>query len=202
MITDEKTADKWLDGLDEVLKKVQEKQAQENKSAIQYSIDETGLSAEKKAAYDEYVQNALAGKGNNEQSYIQLAPVSSRLVEDLKSQGADVEGMHHIVKDNDIRHMRNRHGILVEGKYGITIGDLQAIPYITEQYTEVKPRFKNGKLYGIVYVLDHVDTTYYVEGAVSGNMLEGKQMIKAPLGTVPQEYWTEFGKKKHLWRTR
>ena len=196
MITDEKTADKWLDGLDEVLKKVQEKQAQENKSAIQYSIDETGLSAEKKAAYDEYVQNALSGKGNNGQSYIQLAPVSSRLVEDLKSQGADVEGMHHIVKDNDIRHMRNRHGILVEGKYGITIGDLQAIPYITEQYTEVKPRFKNGKLYGIVYVLDHVDTTYYVEGAVFGNMLEGKQMIKAPLGTVPQEYWTEFGKKR------
>lgn len=39
MITDEKTADKWLDGLDEVLKKVQEKQRAKE---VKYSIETDG----------------------------------------------------------------------------------------------------------------------------------------------------------------
>ena len=39
MITDEKTADKWLDGLDEVLKKVQEKQQAKE---VKYSIETDG----------------------------------------------------------------------------------------------------------------------------------------------------------------
>lgn len=53
-------------------------------------------------------------------------------------------------------------------------------------------------MYGVVYALDHVDTTYYVEGDVKGRFLDGKQMIKVPLGHVPEEYRAEFGKKRSI----
>lgn len=167
--------------------------------SIIFSAKDADITAKQKAKYDEYVQNALAGAGNNINSVFDLAYVSEQLINDLKEQGVDVSGCRHRMRDNDIRHMRNRHGIAADGVYGITIGDLLAIPYITSNYTEVRARIKDGKLYGIVYALDHVDTTYYVEGEVKGSYLEGKQMIKDKLGHVPKAYREEFGqKKKHL----
>ena len=189
MITDEKTADKWLDGLDEVLKKVQEKQAQENKSAIQYSIDETGMSAERKAEYDEYIQNALGGPGNNNEIRFTIGKVDARIAKWLERFGKKISSdAVHVIADNDVRHIRNRHGIAKEGQYGVTTGDLQAIPYILknakEMYFFPKP---NGKS-GILYVTDGVDTTYYVEEIISEDALTGKQMIKTKKGTVPSAY--------------
>lgn len=189
MITDEKTADKWLDGLDEVLKKVQEKQAQENKSAIQYRIDETGMSAERKAEYDEYIQNALGGPGNNNEIRFTIGKVDARIAKWLERFGKKISSdAVHVIADNDVRHIRNRHGIAKEGQYGVTTGDLQAIPYIlknaNEKYFFPKP---NGKS-GILYVTDGVDTTYYVEEIISEDALTGKQMIKTKKGTVPSAY--------------
>ncbi len=189
MITDEKTADKWLDGLDEVLKKVQEKQVQENKSAIQYSVDETGMSAERKAEYDEYIQNALGGPGNNNEIRFTIGKVDARIAKWLERFGKKISSdAVHVIADNDIRHIRNRHGIAKEGQYGVTTGDLQAIPYIlknaNEKYFFPKP---NGKS-GILYVTDGVDTTYYVEEIISEDALTGKQMIKTKKGTVPSAY--------------
>ncbi len=189
MITDEKTADKWLDGLDEVLKKVQEKQAQENKSAIQYSVDETGMSAERKAEYDEYIQNALGGPGNNNEIRFTIGKVDARIAKWLERFGKKISSdAVHVIADNDVRHIRNRHGIAKEGQYGVTTGDLQAIPYIlknaNEKYFFPKP---NGKS-GILYVTDGVDTTYYVEEIISEDALTGKQMIKTKKGTVPSAY--------------
>ncbi len=189
MITDEKTADKWLDGLDEVLKKVQEKQVQENKSAIQYRIDETGMSAERKAEYDEYIQNALGGPGNNNEIRFTIGKVDARIAKWLERFGKKISSdAVHVIADNDIRHIRNRHGIAKEGQYGVTTGDIQAIPYIlknaNEKYFFPKP---NGKS-GILYVTDGVDTTYYVEEIISEDALTGKQMIKTKKGTVPSAY--------------
>lgn len=189
MITDEKTADKWLDGLDEVLKKVQEKQAQENKSAIQYRIDETGMSAERKAEYDEYIQNALGGPGNNNEKQFTIGKVDARISKWLERFGKKISSdAVHVIADNDIRHIRNRHGIAKEGQYGVTTGDLQAIPYILKNAKEKYffPR-SDGK-YGILYVTDGVDTTYYVEEIFSEDALTGKQMIKTKKGTVPSAY--------------
>ena len=189
MITDEKTADKWLDGLDEVLKKVQEKQVQENKSAIQYRIDETGMSAERKAEYDEYIQNALGGPGNNNEKQFTIGKVDARVAKWLERFGKKISSdAVHVIADNDVRHIRNRHGIAKEGQYGVTTGDLQAIPYILknakEMYFFPKP---NGKS-GILYVTDGVDTTYYVEEILGEDTLTGKQMIKTKKGTVPSAY--------------
>ena len=189
MITDEKTADKWLDGLDEVLKKVQEKQVQENKSAIQYRIDETGMSAERKAEYDEYIQNALGGPGNNNEKQFTIGKVDARVAKWLERFGKKINSdAVHVIADNDVRHIRNRHGIAKEGQYGVTTGDLQAIPYILknakEMYFFPKP---NGKS-GILYVTDGVDTTYYVEEILGEDTLTGKQMIKTKKGTVPSAY--------------
>ena len=189
MITDEKTADKWLDGLDEVLKKVQEKQAQENKSAIQYRIDETGMSAERKAEYDEYIQNALGGPGNNNEKQFTIGKVDARIAKWLERFGKKISAdAVHVIADNDVRHIRNRHGIAKEGQYGVTTGDIQAIPYILKNANEKYffPR-SDGKS-GILYVTDGVDTTYYVEEIFSEDALTGKQMIKTKKGTVPSAY--------------
>lgn len=189
MITDEKTADKWLDGLDEVLKKVQEKQAQENKSAIQYRIDETGMSAERKAEYDEYIQNALGGPGNNNEKQFTIGKVDARIAKWLERFGKKISSdAVHVIADNDVRHIRNRHGIAKEGQYGVTTGDIQAIPYILKNANEKYffPR-SDGKS-GILYVTDGVDTTYYVEEIFSEDALTGKQMIKTKKGTVPSAY--------------
>lgn len=189
MITDEKTADKWLDGLDEVLKKVQEKQVQENKSAIQYRIDETGMSAERKAEYDEYIQNALGGPGNNNEKQFTIGKVDARIAKWLERFGKKISSdAVHVIADNDIRHIRNRHGIAKEGQYGVTTGDIQAIPYILKNANEKYffPR-SDGKS-GILYVTDGVDTTYYVEEIFSEDALTGKQMIKTKKGTVPSAY--------------
>jgi hypothetical protein len=189
MITDEKTADKWLDGLDEVLKKVQEKQAQENKSAIQYSVDETGMSAERKAEYDEYIQNALGGPGNNNEKQFTIGKVDARVAKWLERFGKKISSdAVHVIADNDVRHIRNRHGIAKEGQYGVTTGDIQAIPYILKNANEKYffPR-SDGKS-GILYVTDGVDTTYYVEEIFSEDALTGKQMIKTKKGTVPSAY--------------
>ena len=189
MITDEKTADKWLDGLDEVLKKVQEKQAQENKSAIQYRIDETGMSAERKAEYDEYIQNALGGPGNNNEKQFTIGKVDARIAKWLERFGKKISSdAVHVITDNDVRHIRNRHGIAKEGQYGVTTGDIQAIPYILKNANEKYffPR-SDGKS-GILYVTDGVDTTYYVEEIFSEDALTGKQMIKTKKGTVPSAY--------------
>ena len=166
--------------------------------SIIFSAKEADITSKQKAEYDEYVQNALAGAGNNANSSFDLAYASERLINDLKKQGADVSGYRHRIQDNDIRHIRNSHGISKEGAYGVTTGDLQAIPYIINNYTDVRARIRNGKLYGVVYALDHVDTTYYVEGDVKGRFLDGKQMIKVPLGHVPEEYRAEFGKKRSI----
>ena len=166
--------------------------------SIIFSAKDADITSKQKAEYDEYVQNALAGAGNNANSSFDLAYASERLINDLKKQGADVSGYRHRIQDNDIRHIRNSHGISKEGAYGVTTGDLQAIPYIINNYTDVRARIRNGKLYGVVYALDHVDTTYYVEGDVKGRFLDGKQMIKVPLGHVPEEYRAEFGKKRSI----
>lgn len=166
--------------------------------SIIFSAKEADITSKQKAEYDEYVQNALAGAGNNANSSFDLAYASERLINDLKKQGADVSGYRHRIQENDIRHIRNSHGISKEGAYGVTTGDLQAIPYIINNYTDVRARIRNGKLYGVVYALDHVDTTYYVEGDVKGRFLDGKQMIKVPLGHVPEEYRAEFGKKRSI----
>ncbi len=187
------TVDAWLDGMTTAISNAQKRMEQgKQQSGIKYSNNDIRLSLAQKKAFDEYVQNALAGAGNNSKNYISIGEVSPRLVADLKKQGVDISGRMHIVRDNDIRHMRNSHGIFSSkngiNEYGVTTGDIQAIPYIVENYTDVRPRLVDGKLDSIVYRLAHDDMTYYVEVSASNKMLEGKQMIKSPKDTIPNQY--------------
>ena len=46
--------------------------------------------------------------------------------------------------------------------------------------------------------MDHVDTTYYVEQILNDDTLTGKQMIKAPLGEVPEIYKDVINKNEVL----
>ena len=156
------------------------------------------MSAERKAEYDEYIQNALGGPGNNNEKQFTIGKVDARIAKWLERFGKKISSdAVHVIADNDVRHIRNRHGIAKEGQYGVTTGDLQAIPYILKNAKEKYffPR-SDGKS-GILYVTDGVDTTYYVEEIFSEDALTGKQMIKTKKGTVPSAY-EKAVKKKHF----
>lgn len=49
-----------------------------------------------------------------------------------------------------------------------------------------------------MYVIDHVDRTYYVEGVTDEGNLTGVQMIKAPLHEVPGAYKNDVVQEKAL----
>ena len=138
--------------------------------------------------FNRYVVNALRGPGNNEQASFRVGMVDKRIIDGLRAIGRDVSyDAEHRISDNDIRHIKNSHGIAKDGRYGIATGDIQAIPYIVNRGADVYD-FPKGSKQGILYVVDGVDTTYYVEQEVSPEVFVGKQMIKAPKGEVPHAY--------------
>lgn len=166
-------------------------------TTLKYSAKDAGLTEKRQAEYDDYVAKVLNREKTRE--WFSLAVVSARLVKDLEKYGVDIHGYEHRIRRNDILHIDKNHGTEKIGMYGVTAGDFRAIPYIVRNYTDVRPRFRDGEIYGIVYRLDHVDTTYYVEGILgkdSGNYLQGVQMIKMPVNEVPDAYKDVFPKEK------
>ena len=176
--------------------------AQENSSkqkmeySLKLSAEDMGMSQERKANYDEYVQNALSGPNHNAHPSFIIGKIAPQLRQELLKNGVHIaSNAVHTISDNNIRHIRNRHGILSDKQYGITIGDIQAIPFIIRHANRI---YYNEERNGILYVADHVDTTYYVEEVVNERVLTGRQMIKAPLGQVPAAYKKIIETKKAL----
>lgn len=118
---------------------------------------------------------------------LSLGKVAESLTQEIrKTYGQDISGREHVLNDNDIRHIYNRHGPHTKEKYPITVDDLRKIPDIITQYDEVYyVERKDGKS-GIVYEKRHNGVTYYLEQVMpDSKTLQNKQMIKTSTGTIP-----------------
>jgi len=129
-------------------------------------------------------------KGNKDfpkqQDHIRYAKVSEKLKNDiLKHFGVKLKNKYHVLRDNDIRHLKNSHGEGTNEKYPITKDDIKQIPDIVENYDDVLWVEKDDGKKGIIYVKRHNGVTYYLEGMLNDELLINKQMIKVPTGTIP-----------------
>ena len=118
---------------------------------------------------------------------IVIGKPSERLISDLNSEyGIDVSNAVHVLRDNDIRHIKNSHGEETNEKYPVTANDLKQIPDIVKNYDDVVLiERKDGKK-GLYFVKRHNGVTYYLESINSNrSILQNKQMIKVPTGTIP-----------------
>lgn len=174
----------------------------ENKAqadTVRFDLDDTGLTEEQYNRVVDYVDNAIAGEGNNKAPYIQFGTVNPELVEGLHRFGVDIKAnTPHRLEDNFIRHLRRSHGIEKAKTWGINDSDVRAVPYIVNKYDRAYYRELPNGLKGILYAKDYVDTTYYVEGILEDGSLSGRQMIKVPLHEVPGIYANDVQKEKAL----
>ncbi|MBQ2392395.1 MAG: hypothetical protein II306_11625, partial [Clostridia bacterium] len=76
---------------------------------------------------DEYVKKAKSKE--NTLDYKKYAKPSARLISDV-SEDIDLTGYTHTLRDNDIRHIFNSHGINTNEKYPVTEDDISRIPDI------------------------------------------------------------------------
>ncbi len=164
-----------------------------------FQAHETNLTETELARYNEYAANALKGPGNNSERFVPVGEVSILIKEGLRKFGIELsDNSIHEIYDNNFRHLRKSHGIETEGQYGVTNGDIYAIPYIIAHPDGVYYCETTSGKKGILYVLNDVDSTYYVESvAVDGN-LSGVQMMKSPLGVIPNQYKDTIVKEKAL----
>ena len=144
---------------------------------------------------NKYVDNSIAKSRfvenpviNNEiVPDLQLGIISDTSAQKLYEEyGIDLSGYNHVLSDNDVRHIFNRHGPHTNEAMPITADDIKSIPTIINNADEIYylPR-KDGKR-GIMYQYRHNGTTYYLEQIIDeGKKLRNKQMIKTPTGTVP-----------------
>lgn len=171
----------------------------EQESTVRFMADETNLTQNEMDDYLVLVSNALSNKNNTNQppAFIGKVPVAIR--DGLERFGVHLsENARHELSANDARHVRYSHGVEKDGEYGITDGDVYAIPYIIANADAAYYRETNDGKKGVLYVLNDNDSTYYVEGISSGDVLSGKQMIKAPIGTIPSQYKNDVVKEKAL----
>lgn len=164
-----------------------------------FDAEETSLTERELINYNKFVENALKGKGYNNAPYIKTGEVSKQISNGLNKFGINLsKNAEHRITDNNIRHIRSSHGIEADGPVGITDGDIYAIPFILANPDGAYYRETSRGLKGIVYVLNDVDTTYYVEGILENGELTGRQMIKTKLGEVPYQYRNDITKEKAL----
>ncbi len=136
---------------------------------------------------NEYVDKALSKE--NTLDYLKYGVPSEKLIKDT-SDSFDVSHYYHALRDNDIRHIHNSHGIGTNEKYPITKEDLKAIPFIVQNYDKVIPKTDRNGNPGIVYVkVSEKGLTYYLEAVTTqyGNepLLVNKQMIKTGIDDIP-----------------
>lgn len=148
---------------------------------------------------DNYVENAYANNGENK-PYIKYAETSDRLINDLSKDYPDIASYIHALRDNDIRHMRNSRGFGKVSNNPTMSWDIEAIPYIVQNYDMVFPKTNANGDPGVLYVKNNGDNLiYYVEAVTEefGNekLLINKQMIKAGLDSIPKPYRAAITKK-------
>lgn len=130
-------------------------------------------------------------KGNKsfpkQKGMIVIGKPSERLISELNSEyGIDVSNSVHVLGDNDIRHIKNSHGEGTNEKYPVTTNDLKQIPNIVENYDDVVLTERKDGSKGLYFVKRHNGVTYYLESINSNrSILQNKQMIKVPTGTIP-----------------
>lgn len=118
---------------------------------------------------------------------LEIGNVSDVLANKMKAEyGVDLSHYRHVLNDNDIRHIFNRHGPHTKEKYPITENDLKGIPRIIKNANEVYFVARLDGKKGIYYEYRHNGVTYYLEQVADSNQtLQNKQMIKVASGTVP-----------------
>ena len=130
-------------------------------------------------------------KGNKsfpkQKGMIVIGKPSERLISELNSEyGIDVSNSVHVLGDNDIRHIKNSHGEGTNEKYPVTANDLKQIPDIVKNYDDVVLTERKDGSKGLYFVKRHNGVTYYLESINSNrSILQNKQMIKVPTGTIP-----------------
>ena len=184
--------------LDAVQSMVEGKNA-ESANTVRFMADETNLTKKEMDDFLGLVSIALSNKNNANlpPAFIGKVPVVIR--DGLKRFGVSLsENARHELSANDARHVRYSHGIERDGAYGITDGDVYSIPYIIANADAAYYRETDDGKKGVLYVFNNNDSTYYVEGISSDDVLSGKQMIKAPIGTIPSQYKNDVVKEKAL----
>ncbi len=139
---------------------------------------------------DAYVDAAY--KNANTEPYKEYSEVSQKLVNDVAGE-IDISDYSHVLRDNDIRHIRNSHGEGTNEKYPVTSEDIKKIPWLVENYDKVFVKTNANGVPGIVYVKVGKDNVIYYLEAVTDiydgkKMLINKQMIKTGIDTIPNIY--------------
>jgi N12 class adenine-specific DNA methylase len=97
-----------------------------------------------------------------------IAPVSSRLKQDLEAQGVALDGeFNHVIDNSAIRHTLKQHGGKNEEKRGqipVTEADFERIPEVVNDYDEVKVEKGKRDALNLIYSKTYEDgTTVFVE---------------------------------------
>lgn len=132
-----------------------------------------------------FVENPVISNDNKPNLHIGI--INEKTANEIQNEyGINLHGYQHILNDNDLRHIYNRHGPHTNEKYPVTIDDLQAIPFIIENADNIYFAEKDNEKAGIYYKYRHNGVTYYLEQIIDEDKtLHNKQMIKVGAGEVP-----------------
>ncbi len=124
----------------------------------------------------QFIRNALSQ--NNEFQYIKIDDVSPELASVLNANGIQADGYSHVFKDNDIRHIENRHGEKSGAKYPVTEATLSKIASAIENYDVLYQGYdtKSGNP-AVVYEYHDGNRTFYVEEVLEDGVLSSKQAV-------------------------
>lgn len=124
----------------------------------------------------QFVRNALSQ--NNDFQYIKIDDVSPELASLLNANGIHADGYSHVFKDNDIRHIENRHGEKSGAKYPVTEATLSKTASAIENYDVLYQGYdtKSGNP-AVVYEYRDGNRTFYVEEVLEDGVLSSKQAV-------------------------
>ena len=124
----------------------------------------------------QFIRNALSQ--NNDFQYIKIDDVSPELASVLNANGIQADGYSHVFKDNDIRHIENRHGEKSGAKYPVTEATLSKIARAIENYDVLYQGYdtKSGNP-AVVYEYHDGNRTFYVEEVLEDGVLSSKQAV-------------------------
>ncbi len=162
-----------------------------NSSLKEKAFKTKGYAYADQASFDRFVEESLHNA--KRKTPFRIMPVSQRAVEILSQKyGIDASGMMSVLYCNDVKHLMKNRGILTDKQamsshshYTILLDDIKQIPYILTHFDDVLYIEREGMPPAIIYVVNDIDSTYYLESNMAENELRGKQIIKVPLGTTP-----------------
>ena len=140
------------------------------------------------------MQNAVSKK--NQYAYIKIADVEPTLANALTGISENVRGRAHVLSDNDIRHILNKHGESSAEKFPVTLSELEKIPHIIRNYDNLYQGYdtKTGNK-TVVYEYSEGSRTFYVEEILSGGNMSSKQMIIVGANSKPIANDTDVAKQ-------